>query len=210
MAVVDCTGHGVPGALLSIIGYLLLSNIVTNHPELNPAQILDMLHEAVRDALKQKTSEANAGDGMDLALIRINPAEHEIQFSGAHRPLYYLHRGRHGQFDSGDDAIFQEFEATRKGIGGKPLPNGRKEKPFENNVITYETGDRIFVFSDGLPDQLGGEEHKKFFTRRVKEWLARNVNESMSATSKDLVKTFYDWKGTDKQVDDVLLIGVEL
>ena len=210
VAVVDCTGHGVPGALLSIIGYLLLSNIVTNHPELNPAQILDMLHEAVRDALKQKTSEANAGDGMDLALIRIHPAEHEIQFSGAHRPLYYLHRGRHGQFDSGDDAIFQEFEATRKGIGGKPLPNGRKEKPFENNVITYETGDRIFVFSDGLPDQLGGEEHKKFFTRRVKEWLARNVNESMSATSKDLVKTFYDWKGTDKQVDDVLLIGVEL
>lgn len=210
VAVVDCTGHGVPGALLSIIGYLLLSNIVTNHPELNPAQILDMLHEAVRDALKQKTSEANAGDGMDLALIRINPAEHEIQFSGAHRPLYYLHRGRHGQFDSGDDSIFQEFEATRKGIGGKPLPNGRKEKPFENNVITYETGDRIFVFSDGLPDQLGGEEHKKFFTRRVKEWLARNVNESMSATSKDLVKTFYDWKGTDKQVDDVLLIGVEL
>ena len=66
------------------------------------------------------------------------------------------------------------------------------------------------MFSDGLPDQLGGEEHKKFFTRRVKEWLARNVNESMSATSKDLVKTFYDWKGTDKQVDDVLLIGVEL
>ncbi len=210
MAVVDCTGHGVPGALLSIIGYLLLSNIVANHPDLNPAQILDMLHEAVRDALKQKTSEANAGDGMDLALIRINPAEHELQFSGAHRPLYYLHKDRHGEFDSGDDAIFQEFEATRKGIGGKPLPNGRKEKTFENNVITYQPGDRFFVFSDGLPDQLGGEEHKKFFTRRVKEWLARNVNESMSATSKDLIKTFYDWKGTDKQVDDVLLIGVEL
>lgn len=210
IAVVDCTGHGVPGALLSIIGYLLLSNIVSNHPDLNPAEILNMLHEAVRDALKQRTSDANAGDGMDLALLRIEPGKRELQFSGAHRPLYYLHMSRHGEFDSGDDAIFQEFEATRKGIGGKPLPNGRKEKVFENNVITYEPGDRFFVFSDGLPDQLGGEEHKKFFTRRVKEWLARNVGESMPATSKDLVKTFYDWKGTDKQVDDVLLIGVEL
>lgn len=210
LAVVDCTGHGVPGALLSIIGYLLLSNIVSNHPDLTPAQILDMLHEAVRDALKQKTSEANAGDGMDLALMRIDPDKRELQFSGAHRPLYYLHEGRKGEFDKGDDCIFQEFEGTRKGIGGKPLPNGRKEKMFENNVISYEPGDRFFVFSDGLPDQLGGEEHKKFFTKRVKEWLARNVNESMSATSKDLIKTFYDWKGSDKQVDDVLLIGVEL
>lgn len=210
LAVVDCTGHGVPGALLSIIGYLLLSNIVSNNPDLNPAEILGMLHEAVRDALKQKTSEANAGDGMDLGLVRVDPAARQIQFAGAHRPLYYIHKNRTGAFDEGDDCRFQEYEGTRKGIGGKPLPNGRKEKDFANNVIDYETGDRFFVFSDGLPDQLGGEEHKKFFTRRVKEWLARNVDESMTSTSKDLVKTFYDWKGTDKQVDDVLLIGVEL
>lgn len=210
LAVVDCTGHGVPGALLSIIGYLLLSNIVSNNPDLNPAQILDMLHEAVRDALKQKTSEANAGDGMDLGLVMVDPAKRQIQFAGAHRPLYYIHKNKSGAFDEGDDCRFQEYEGTRKGIGGKPLPNGRKEKDFANNVIDYEAGDRFFVFSDGLPDQLGGAEHKKFFTRRVKEWLARNVDESMTSTSKDLVKTFYDWKGTDKQVDDVLLIGVEL
>lgn len=210
LAVVDCTGHGVPGALLSIIGYLLLSNIVSNNPDLNPAEILDKLHEAVRDALKQKTSEANAGDGMDLGLVRVDPAARQIQFAGAHRPLYYIHKNRAGAFDGGEDCRFQEYEGTRKGIGGKPLPNGRKEKDFANNVIDYEAGDRFFVFSDGLPDQLGGAEHKKFFTRRVKEWLARNVDESMTSTSKDLFKTFYDWKGADKQVDDVLLIGVEL
>lgn len=210
IAVVDCTGHGVPGALLSIIGYLLLSNIVANHPDLAPSDILDRLHEAVRDALKQKTSEANAGDGMDLGLLRIDPAAHQVQFAGAHRPLYYLHMSRSGAFDGAEDCKFQEIEGTRKGIGGKPLPNGRPEKAFVNNVIDYQPGDRLFVFSDGLPDQLGGEEHKKFFTRRVKEWLARNVDESMNSTSKDLVKTFYDWKGTDKQVDDVLLIGLEL
>lgn len=211
VAVVDCTGHGVPGALLSIIGYLLLSNIVANNPELAPADILDRLHEAVRNALKQKTSEANAGDGMDLGLLRIDPAARQVQFAGAHRPLYYIHASRTGAFDGdGDDCKFQEIDGTRKGIGGKPLPNGRPEKPFANNIINYQPGDRLFVFSDGLPDQLGGEEHKKFFTRRVKEWLSRNVDESMNSTSKDLVKTFYDWKGTDKQVDDVLLIGIEL
>lgn len=210
MAVVDCTGHGVPGALLSIIGYLLLSNIVGNNPGLTPAEVLDRLHEAVRDALKQKTSEANAGDGMDLGLVRVDPAAHQLQFAGAHRPLYYLHQGRAGAFDSGDDCRFQEFEGTRKGIGGKPLPNGRPEKPFANNVIDYQPGDRFFVFSDGLPDQLGGPEHKKFFTRRVKEWLARNVENDMNKTSSDLQKTFREWRGGDKQVDDVLLIGVEL
>lgn len=210
MAVVDCTGHGVPGALLSIIGYLLLSNIVGNNPGLTPAEVLDRLHEAVRDALKQKTSEANAGDGMDLGLVRVDPAARQLQFAGAHRPLYYLHQSRAGAFDGGDDCRFQEFEGTRKGIGGKPLPNGRPEKPFANNVIDYQPGDRFFVFSDGLPDQLGGPEHKKFFTRRVKEWLARNVENDMNKTSSDLQKTFREWRGGDKQVDDVLLIGVEL
>ena len=210
LAVVDCTGHGVPGALLSIIGYLLLSNIVSNNPTLTPAEVLDLLHEAVRDALKQRTSDANAGDGMDCGLIRLDHAKGELQFAGAHRPMYFLHRSRTGEFDQGDNCRFQEFEGTRKGIGGKPLPNGRKEKSFANNIIEYEKGDRLFIFSDGLPDQLGGEEHKKFFTRRVKEWLARNIDESLPATSRDLTKTFYEWKGFDKQVDDVLLIGIEL
>lgn len=211
MAVVDCTGHGVPGALLSIIGYLMLDNIVSNNPELTPAEVLDILHESVRDALKQRTSDANAGDGMDLGLIRLDHAKRELQFAGAHRPMYFLRRKDTSlPFDGEDNCIFKEYDGTRKGIGGKPLPNGRKEKSFANNIIEYNDGDRFFIFSDGLPDQLGGEEHKKFFTRRVKEWLARNVNESIAATSRDLEKTFYEWKGFDKQVDDVLLIGVEL
>lgn len=211
MAVVDCTGHGVPGALLSVIGYLLLSNIVRNNPDLTPAEVLDRLHEAVRDALKQRTSEANAGDGMDLGLVRVDPAARQMQFAGAHRPLYYLHQNRAGGFD-GDDGRFQEFDGTRKGIGGKPLPNGRPEKPFANNVIDYEPGDRFFIFSDGLPDQLGGDEpvKKKFFTRRVKEWLAKNMDNDMNKTGGALRQTFREWKGGAKQVDDVLLIGVQL
>ncbi len=208
VAVVDCTGHGVPGALLSIIGDLLLTKIVEKDPTLDPAEVLNQLHAEVRIALKQATSDANAGDGMDMGLIRIDPRAHEIAYAGAHRPLYYLKKTDSKEFVFED--VFQEIEGTRKGIGGKPLPNGKKERNFESTVKEFNEGDRIFVFSDGLPDQLGGEEHKKFFTRRIKEWLQRNVNESMVATASDLTKTFYEWMGNDKQVDDVLLIGIEL
>ncbi len=232
-AAVDCTGHGVPGALLSFIGYLMLSKIVEYDPEQTAADILNKLHAAVRHTLKQDTSDANAGDGMDLALIRVDKDKHQLQYSGAHRPMYYMHMNAEGGFDE----KFQEYEGTRKGIGGKPLPGGRKEKEFENHVIDYEVGDRLYIFSDGLPDQLGGPEHKKFFTKQVKAWLGRNLESDMISTKRDIVKDFYNWRGLkdgvrvdysiyddfeeydksddeekfiEKQVDDVLLLGIQL
>ncbi len=200
IAAVDCTGHGVPGALLSFIGYFLLNNIADTGHELTAAQTLDHLHAAVRTNLKQDQDGANGRDGMDLGLCRIDTQKKEIQFAGAHRPLYYMRNGE-----------FTEYKASRKGIGGIPLP-GRPEPDFENNVINYEPGDRFFVFSDGLPDQLGGGVgvKKKYQTKRFKELLDRDKNESMVAISQDLMKDFYGWVGEEKQVDDVLLIGIEL
>ena len=198
IAAVDCTGHGVPGALLSFIGYFLLNNIADTGHELTAAQTLDKLHAAVRKTLKQDQDGANGRDGMDLGLCRIDKSKKEIQFAGAHRPLYYMRNGE-----------FTEYKASRKGIGGIPLA-GRPEPDFENNVINYETGDRFFVFSDGLPDQLGGGVKKKYQTKRFKELLDRNKDESMAAISQDVIKDFYGWVGDEKQVDDVLLIGIEL
>ncbi len=198
IAAVDCTGHGVPGALLSFIGYFLLNNIADTGHELTAAQTLDRLHAAVRRTLKQDQDGANGRDGMDLGLCRIDIDKNEIQFAGAHRPLYYIRNGE-----------FTEYKASRKGIGGIPLP-GRPEPDFENNVITYEKGDRFFVFSDGLPDQLGGGNKKKYQTKRFKELLDRNQNESMAGISQEVIKDFYGWVGDEKQVDDVLLIGIEL
>jgi PAS domain S-box-containing protein len=232
-AAVDCTGHGVPGALLSFIGYLLLSKIVEKDPTQTAAEILDKLHAEVRHTLRQDTDGANAGDGMDLALIRVDKDKKEMQYSGAHRPMYYMHMNKEGGFEE----KFEEYEGTRKGIGGKPLPGGRKEKDFENHLINYEDGDRLYIFSDGLPDQLGGPEHKKFFTKQVKAWLSRNLESSMTDIKKDLVKDFYNWRGLkdgvrvdysayedfedhdkgddedkfkEKQVDDVLLLAIQL
>ncbi len=200
IAAVDCTGHGVPGALLSFIGYFLLNNITDMDHDITAAEILDRLHAAVRKTLKQDQDGANGRDGMDLGLCKIDIDKKEIQYAGAHRPLYYVRNGE-----------FTEYKASRKGIGGIPLP-GRPEPDFENNVINYEKGDRFFVFSDGLPDQLGGGVgvKKKYQTKRFKELLDRCKDESMVAISQEVIKDFYGWVGEEKQVDDVLLIGIEL
>ena len=215
IAAVDCTGHGVPGALLSVIGSLLLTNIVKTGHDLTAAELLDRLHQGVRSTLRQEDPESATGrDGMDLGLCRIDVDKHELQFAGAHRPLYYM-RG----------SEFTEYKGSRKAIGGIPLKdkdgNYRPEPDFENNVINYEPGDRFYVFSDGLPDQLDVSKKKKYQTKRFRELLDRTVGMSMSEIHQEVRKDFlFGWMSEDpseteaevrkRQVDDVLLIGVEL
>jgi PAS domain S-box-containing protein len=198
IAAVDCTGHGVPGALLSFIGYFLLNNIVNANSSKTAAEILDELHEQVRQTLRQDQQGANGRDGMDLALCKITPGIGEMQFAGAHRPLYYLREGE-----------LTEYKGTRKGIGGIPLAN-KVEPKFENNVIQYQRGDKFFVFSDGLPDQTGGPDGKKYMSKRIRETLVEDKDATMAHFARHFSKDFYDWLGEEKQVDDVLLIGIEL
>lgn len=198
VAAVDCTGHGVPGALLSFIGYFLLNNIVNAGRELDAAQVLDELHAAVRSNLRQDKDGANGRDGMDLALCRIDTSTKELQFAGAHRPLYFVREG-----------VLTEYKGSRKGIGGIPLPK-KPEKDFELNTIPYQSGDRIFIFSDGLPDQTGGEDKRKYQCKRIREALEQEDQLSMQALSRHFMQDFYQWMGDEKQVDDVLLIGIEL
>lgn len=205
LAAVDCTGHGVPGALLSFIGYFLLNNIVEMDHNLPADEVLTRLHEGVRDTLRQREG-ANGRDGMDLALCRIDLDKHELQFAAAHRPMYYYRNGE-----------FTEYKGTSKGIGGAPITdskgNIRPEPEFKNNVIQYEKGDRFFIFSDGMPDQLGGEDgKKKFQTKRIREIIDRTHSESMVGVANEVSKGFYEWKdqANAKQVDDVLFFGIEL
>ncbi|PWD99401.1 PAS domain S-box protein [Marinilabilia rubra] len=198
VAAVDCTGHGVPGALLSFIGYFLLNNIVSADPHLSAAEIMEQLHQEVRKALKQDQEGSRGRDGMDIAFCKIDPENQILDYCGAHRPLFLVREGE-----------LLEYQGTRKGIGGAPLPR-KKEKEFENHVIDYQEGDKIFIFSDGLPDQLGGPERKKLQPRRVREALTMDPNYTMAHFARYFPKTFYDWMGNEKQVDDVLLIGIEL
>jgi PAS domain S-box-containing protein len=197
IAVVDCTGHGVPGALLSFIGYFILNNIVDHEREYSSAEVCDLLHTGVRHTLKQNREDAQGRDGMDIALLKFNPAKNEISFSGAHRPLYLLRNNE-----------LIEYKGDRKAIGGIPLGN-KPEKNFTNYDIPIMTGDKFFFFSDGLPDQLGGPELKKYSPGRIREQIVTNAHLSMSEYQNYFEKEFFEWKGKEKQIDDVLLIGIE-
>jgi PAS domain S-box-containing protein len=198
IAAVDCTGHGVPGALISFIGYFLLNNIVNAQSDHSAAKILDELHRQVRSTLKQDQEGALGRDGMDLALCIIDKEKQTLDFSGAHRPLFLLRNGE-----------LNEYNGSRKAIGGIPLRK-KIEKDFENHLITYEKGDQVFIFSDGLPDQIGGPDRKKFQPRRIREILTETPGTSMAQFSRQFSQEFYEWMGEEKQVDDVLLIGIEL
>lgn len=197
IAAVDCTGHGVPGALLSFIGYFILNNIVDHDREYTASEVCDLLHNGVRTTLKQNRDDAQGRDGMDIALCRINFKKNELQYCGAHRPLYFL-RGTE----------LTEYKGDRKAIGGIPLGN-KPENNFTNYVIPFEKGDKVFFFSDGLPDQLGGPNDKKYSPARIRENIVNNNAYNMQQYHDLFEKDYWEWKGDSKQIDDVLLIGVE-
>jgi len=197
IAVVDCTGHGVPGALLSFIGYFLLNNIVDHETEHSASSILDSLHYSVRKTLKQEDNEAEARDGMDIAFCKINYQKKELQFSGAHRPLYLLRNGE-----------LEEFKGDRKAIGG--IPHKKKlENDFTNYKIEFKRGDKAFFFSDGLSDQLGGPEITKYTPKRVRDNIVENKHLTMEEFNSFFAEDFKKWMGDNRQIDDVLLIGIE-
>jgi len=197
IAAVDCTGHGVPGALLSFIGYFQLNNIVDHNKNYTAAQVLDKLHFGVRNTLKQNRFDAEARDGMDIAMCRIDKKKKELQYAGAHRPLYLLRDGE-----------LEQYKGNRKAIGG--IPHRKKpEKDFVNHVIKYKEGDKIFFFTDGLPDQIGGEEKRKYTPKRVRENIVNNKELTMQQFSSFFSSDYRNWKQNNKQIDDVLLIGIE-
>lgn len=197
VAAVDCTGHGVPGALLSFVGYFLLNSVAGHGIDLNAGQIMDNFHASVRKALKQGEQGASTRDGMDIAFCKIDMKNKKLQYTGAHRPLYMLR----------NNTIFDEFKGDKKAIGGIPLTE--PEENFTNHEIKISKGDKIFFFSDGLPDQFGGPKTQKYQARRVREAIVEHSDYTMQQFHKFFQQDFTQWKGTNKQIDDVLLIGIE-
>lgn len=197
IAAVDCTGHGVPGALLSFIGYFTLNNVVDHYDNIDAGVILDKLHEGVRTTLKQDRIDTEARDGMDVALCKINLKKNILEFAGAHRPLYLL-RGNE----------LTQYKGSHKAIGGIPL--GKKpEADFENHLINLKPKDRVFFFSDGLPDQVSGETGRKYQASRIRELLVEHYDVEIYDYEKIIYDDFMAYKGDYKQVDDILLIGIE-
>lgn len=195
MAAVDCTGHGVPGALLSLIGYFLLNDIVRSRKVSDPGLILDQLDEGVTSTLRQDQDDSKTKDGMDIALCKINTVSRKIEYAGAHRPLYIMKNGE-----------MEEVKGNKFAIGGGIYKN---QTNFTNNKFTLSKGDSIYFCSDGYPDQFGGPDNRKFGPKRLRELVRRVHAKPMKEAYNAFDKEWESWKGDEKQTDDVLLIGIK-
>ncbi|HET8860174.1 PAS domain S-box protein [Marivirga sp.] len=195
IAAVDCTGHGVPGALISLIGYFLLNDIVRSQKISDPGLILDMLDAGVTSTLRQDQDDSTTKDGMDIAFCKIDKKKNQIEYSGAHRPLYYLHAN--GELD--------EIKGNKFPIGGGIY---RNQTNFDNHKIKYKAGDSVFFCSDGFPDQFGGPQNRKFGPKRLREIIVDNHGKSMDEMHLIFDEAWETWKADYKQTDDVLLIGI--
>ena len=197
ISAVDCTGHGVPGALLSFIGYFILNNVVDKYDGLTSGVILDLMHAGVRKTLRQDSGNTEARDGMDIAFCKIDRKQMKMEYSGAHRPLYLLRQGE-----------LIQYKGNPKAIGGIPLGK-KKEKDFVTHFIDLEKGDKIFFFSDGMPDQFGGPKGRKYSPKRIRDIITDNAEATMSQYDGIFDKDVRTWMKNTHQVDDILLIGIE-
>lgn len=191
IAVADCTGHGVPGALMSIMGITFLNEIVNRDCVPKANVFLNIMREKVMKALHQ-TGDNDQKDGMDIALCIIDLKNHQLQFSGAYNPLYIIR-----------DQKLIEIKGDRMPIGIHAV----EETSFKNNYFDLQKDDQLYLFSDGYVDQFGGAEGKKFKHRRLKKMLIDISNSPMFKQYQILHETFYDWKEDLDQIDDVSFIG---
>ncbi len=195
VAVADCTGHGVPGAFMSLIGHSLLNEIVIENKIEESDEILNHLKEAIISSLNQKGSTEEAKDGMDIALCIWDRKNNKLLFSGAHNSLYLI-RGKE----------LHQMKGDSQGIGFNRLV----EKNFEKKEIQIQKNDIIYLFSDGFVDQKGGPLNKKFYYKPFRELLLSISDLPMKKQGEILSNTFNNWKKSSMQMDDVCILGAKL
>jgi serine phosphatase RsbU (regulator of sigma subunit) len=191
----DCTGHGVPGALLSILGISFLNEIMQSGGCNKANRILNLMREKVMKALDQKGSTYDTKDSIDIALCLIDPVSGRMDFSGAGRPLYMFRNGE-----------FTEFKPDNMTIGIDPV----HEKSFTNHSIVTTPGDSFYLFSDGYCDQFGELTDKKFKYWRFRDLIDSVQGKTLEQQKNCIEKTFREWKGGAQQVDDVTVIGFQI
>lgn len=197
IAAVDCTGHGIPGAFMSMIGDSLLNQIVLDKGITEADIILNEMHKGIRTALKQE--ESHNPDGMDMALCVIDKISKTIEFAGAKNSLLYI-----------QDKKLKEIKANVLSVGGW-VSKEEKERYYTKHTISYaEQPITLYLYSDGYQDQFGGPQNRKFMRRRFKELLFDIYQEPMTYQKDILDKTLKEWMGNEKQMDDILVIGIRL
>ena len=196
VAVADCTGHGVPGAMLTMLGSSFLNEINQGIKLLSPAEILDRLRDKITQELSQFGAEGESKDGMDISLIRIDLQTFKAEWAGANNPLWVL--------KAGEQEII-EIKGDRQPIGYFEYA-----QPFQNNQVQLGKGDIFYLFSDGFADQFGGEVGKKFKYKSFKKLLISLQERPIGFHKKELENHFISWMGDYQQVDDVCIMGVRL
>jgi serine phosphatase RsbU (regulator of sigma subunit) len=204
IAALDCTGHGVPGAFMSIVGHTILEQTITEPKVNSPAAALDYLNNGVIKTLKQKADDDfSIKDGMDIACVAINFETRLLEFAGANNPLYLVRNGE-----------LMEFDGDKQPIGAYL----KESRLFKNNKIELQKGDCIYIFTDGIPDQFGGPKGKKYKYKQLQELLKANYAKPMKEQRAALVKSIDDWMnysvsgggGRFEQTDDILMIGIRV
>jgi len=188
----DCTGHGVPGAFMSMLGVTLLNEIVNGKHILMPDQIIENLRQGVIKSLNQVADEESVKDGMDMAVCVVDFSENILWFSGANCPLYLVRKGE-----------LIHYRADKM-----PASIHYRMQPFTLHKIELKKGDAFYIFSDGYADQFGGPSEKKFMSMKLKETLVEMADQPMLKQGEELSNIFEEWRGDNPQVDDVTLIGV--
>jgi len=193
----DCTGHGVPGAFMAVLGNTLLGQILHEATEIDPAEVLDALDLSVRSCLKQFGGGSESRDGMDASIVVLRPAENQLLYAGANNPLYYFRRGEH-------DII--SIKADKRPVGG-----GQYEaKPFTLTKLNLSEIESFYLFTDGFADQFGGQKGRKYMYKNFRRLLTRTRPFPVDEIRQTLCDELRHWQGDNKQVDDVLVLGVKL
>jgi serine phosphatase RsbU (regulator of sigma subunit) len=223
-AAVDCTGHGVPGAMMSMLGISYLNDIMTTAELLDPADILDRLRDRVINELKGVGHKSGSKSGMDAAMVRIplnEEKEKEVLFAGANLPSYVVQKGIGDRTPSeiapGQEDRIKPFPKSSDGMAIKadPMPVGYYEyarDSFQSVRLELERGQVIYMFSDGFADQFGGPKGKKFRYGPFKRLLAELHEKPIDEQKKELDRTIENWKAESgqEQIDDILVIGIRL
>jgi serine phosphatase RsbU (regulator of sigma subunit) len=189
----DCTGHGVPGAFMTVMGHDLLDEIIEKQKIINPSEILKKLDFHILQKLK-KSTDNQVNDGMDISILVFDSQDKKVLFGGAKNPLYYVRNNE-----------INIIKGSKCAIGG----NDFKNKTFEEHEILLQNNDIFYIFSDGFQDQFGGEKNQKYMTKIFREFLFSISNQEISEQKYLLENEFMNWKKDNKQTDDVLIIGIK-
>ncbi len=209
----DCTGHGVPGAFMSVLGITMFNELINDRCFDAPGAILNRLREKVKEMLVQQGNNDEQKDGMDLAIAIYNKTTREVHFSGANNPLYIIRKKSlpeqkdlepFASLDNGDYRLF-ELKGDKQPIG-----THWEETPFRTTSVKLSAEDSFYLFSDGYIDQFGGEHRKKFKSMNFKKLLLSVQEERMEVQRQRLEQTFDQWKGPYEQIDDIIVLGVKV